>query len=157
MLLFSCQFSPVYKSNNLSVKLCSINVEQERASAELYEITFKNELKSILCNIRGSQTNYDLKWSITKNFRELIKSESNTARRYEETLSINFTIYDRGKEVTIYTDTVHSKGAYNILEDEIISTLSSRKSVESEIAIIAAKLTLDKIHLFMFKDENTKF
>ena len=48
------------------------------------------------------------------------------------------------------------KGAYNILEDEIISTLASKKSVELQIAIIGARLTLDKIHLFMLKDENSK-
>jgi len=28
--------------------------------------------------------------------------------------------------------------------------------VELQIAIIAARLTLDKIHLFMLKDENSK-
>ena len=51
---------------------------------------------------------------------------------------------------------VESKGAYNILEDEILSTLASQKSIDSQIAIIAARLTLDKIHLYMLKDENSK-
>jgi hypothetical protein len=99
-----------------------------------------------------------LEWDITKSYRELIKSEStNTTKRYEETLLIKFSIYNIENKDINYSDTVTSKGAYNILEDEAISTLASNIAIESQIAIIAAKLTLDKIHLFMLKNENSKF
>ena len=155
-LLFSCQFKPVYMSKNTGVKLCSIMVEEERKTAELYEIDFKKELESILCTKKINEVNYYLKWNMKKDYRELIKSESNTTKRYEETLSINFSIYHIKSGSIIYADKVSAKGAYNILEDEIISTLASKKSVELQIAIIAARLTLDKIHLFMLKDENSK-
>ena len=141
---------------NTGLKLCSIKIEEERKTAELYEIYFKKELKSILCTKKIDAINYYLKWNIKKNYRELIKSESNTTKRYEETLIINFSIYHIKSESIIYSDKVSAKGAYNILEDEIISTLASKKSVELQIAIIAARLTLDKIHLFMLKDENSK-
>ena len=143
-------------SKNTSVKLCSIKVDDERKTAELYEIDFKKELESILCSKKMNAANYYLKWHIKKNYRELIKSESNTAKRYEETLIINFSIYHIKSESIIYSDSVSAKGAYNILEDEIISTLASKKSVELQIAINAARLTLDKIHLFMLKNENSK-
>jgi len=156
LLLSSCQFSPVYKSANLGLKLCSIKVNDERSSAELYEIVFKNELKSILCTTNMSSPLYAIKWNITKSYRELIKSESNTAKRYEETLLINFSIYNIENNALVYNDTVSSKGAYTILEDEIISTLASNKAIESQIAISAARLTLDKIYLFMLKNENSK-
>ena len=155
-LLFSCQFKPVYMSENIGLKLCSIKVEDEKKSAQLYEIDFKKELESILCTKTINTANYYLKWAIKNNYRELIKSESNTTKRYEETLIINFSIYAIESDSIIYSDTVTSKGAYNILEDEIISTLASKKSVELQIAIIAARLTLDKIHLFMLKNENSE-
>ena len=157
-LLSSCQFNPVYMSNNLEDKLCTISVNDERKSAGLYEIEFKNELISILCTKKLGPPIYILEWNITKTYRELIKSEStNTTKRYEETLLINFSIYNIENKTIIYTDTVSSKGAYNILEDEVISTLASNIAIESQIAIIGAKLALDKIHLFMLKNENSKF
>ena len=155
-LLFSCQFRPVYLSDNTKNVLCSIKVENENNSALLYEMEYKNELKSILCTNKSEETNLLLKWSITKRYRELIKSESNTITRYEATLTVDFVIYDISSDTIIYSNIVESKGAYNILEDEIISTFASQKSIDSQIAIIAARLTLDKIHLFMLKDENSK-
>ena len=157
-LLSSCQFNPVYMSNNLEDKLCTISVDKERKSAGLYEIEFKNELISILCTKKLSPPIYMLEWDITKSYRELIKSEStNTTKRYEETLLIKFSIYNIENKDINYTDTVTSKGAYNILEDEVISTLASNVAIESQIAILGAKLTLDKIYLFMLKNENSKF
>ena len=157
-LLFSCQFNPVYMSGTYSNKLCSIRVADESSSAKLYEIDFKNELISILCTENMGPPKYDLKWSITKNYRQLLKSEStNTVKRYEETLVINFSIYNIENESIIFSETVSSKGAYNILEDEFISTFASKVAIESQIAVIAARLTLDKIHLFMLKNENSKF
>ena len=156
-LLLSCQFNPVYMYGNTSDKLCSIKVADEKQSARLFELNFKNELISILCKNNVGPPDYILKWHITKSFRELIKSESNTVRRYEETLLINFSIYNIESKTTVFSDFVTSKGAYNILEDEVISTLASKTSTESQIAIIAARLTLDKIQLFMLKDENSKF
>jgi len=156
LILFSCQFKSVYKSENINVKLCSIKVDNEKYPAALYEIIFKNELKSILCTTKRSKTNYFLKWTITKNYRELIKSETNSTRRYEETLRIKFTIFDSKNNTSVYSDIVAARGAYNILEDELISTIASKKAVELQIATIAARLTLDKIHLFMLKNENSE-
>ena len=155
-LLFSCQFKPVYLSDNIKNILCSIKVENETNSALLYEMDYKNELESILCANKLEETNFLLKWSIKKRYRELIKSESNTIKRYEASLIVDFVIYDISNDIIIYSNTVESKGAYNILEDEIISTLASQKSIDSQIAIIAARLTLDKIHLYMLKNENSK-
>ena len=156
LLLFSCQFKPVYLSDNTKNILCSIKVENEKNSALLYEMDYKNELKSILCPNKVEDTNFLMKWSIKKRYRELIKSESNTIKRYEASLIVDFVIYDISNDIIIYSNTVESKGAYNILEDEIISTLASQKSIDSQIAIIAARLTLDKIHLYMLKNENSK-
>ena len=45
-LLFSCQFKPVYFSDNTKNILCSIKIENETNSALLYEMDYKNELKS---------------------------------------------------------------------------------------------------------------
>jgi len=157
-LLFSCQFDPVYMSGKYSNKLCSIRVADESNTAKLYEVEFKNELISILCKENMGPPKYVLEWSITKTFRQLLKTEStNTVKRYEETLVINFSIYNSENKSILLSDTVSSKGAYNILEDEYISTFASKEAIESKIAIIAAKLTLDKIHLFMLKNENSKF
>jgi hypothetical protein len=105
---------------------------------------------------KTNESNYFLKWNVTKNYRELIKSASNATRRYEETMLIEFTIFDSKKNTSVYSDIIAAKGAYNILEDELISTITSKKTVELQIATIAARLTLDKIHLFMLKDENSE-
>ena len=156
LILFACQFKSVYKSENINFKLCSIKVDNEKNPATLYEVIFKNELKSILCTTKISKTNYFLKWTITKNYRELIKSESNSTRRYEETLLIKFTIFDSKNNTSVYSDIVAARGAYNVLEDALISTIASKKAVELQIATIAARLTLDKIHLFMLKNENSE-
>ena len=156
LILFSCQFKSVYKSENINFKLCSIKVDNEKNPATLYEVIFKNELKSILCTTKISKTNYFLKWTITKNYRELIKSESYMTSRYEETLRIKFVIFDSKNNTSVYSNIVTARGAYNILEDELISTITSKKAVELQIATIAARLTLDKIHLFMLKNENSE-
>ena len=156
LILFACQFKSVYKSENINFKLCSIKVDNEKNPATLYEVIFKNELKSILCTTKISKTNDFLKWAITKNYRELIKSESNSTRRYEETLLIKVTIFDSKNNTSVYSDIVAARGAYNVLEDELISTIASKKAVELQIATIAAQLTLDKIHLFMLKNENSE-
>jgi len=111
-----------------------------------------------LCTENMGPPKYVLEWRITKDYRQLLKSEStNSVKRYEETLVINFSIYNSENKSIILSDTINSKGAYNILEDEYISTFASKVNIESQIAIIAAKLTLDKIHLFMLKNENSKF
>ena len=52
------------------------------------------------------------------------------------------------KEV-IYADSIKSLGAYNILEDEVVSTMASKESVNSNISLNAARLVLDKLYLFM--------
>ena len=156
LILFSCQFKSVYKSENINFKLCSIKVDNEKNPATLYEVIFKNELKSILCTTKISKTNYFLKWTITKNYRELIKSELNLTSRYEKTLLINFAIFDSKNNTSVYSDIVTARGAYNVLEDALISTIASKKAVDLQIATIAARLTLDKIHLFMLKNENSE-
>ena len=146
-----CQFTPVYKNNNMISELCSINVNNEENSAPLHEIRFKNELKYILCDSNNSNIKYILDWEIQRNYRELIKSESNFTRRYEEIFLVMFSLVNIENNNVIYTDSVTSKGAYNMLEDEIISTVASKNSVSYHIATNAARLVLDKIYLFMSK------
>jgi hypothetical protein len=149
--LIGCQFTPVYKNNNIIPELCAIDVKNEKNSAPLYEIKFKNELQYILCGSNNSNIKYELNWEIVRNYRELIKSESNYTRRYEETFLVNFSISNIENNNIIYSDSVTSKGAYNMLEDEIVSTIASKNSVIYHIATNAAGLVLDKIYLFMSK------
>ena len=145
-----CQFEPVYKNENIISELCSIEVKNVKSTAQIFEISFKNELEYILCDKKPYKTNYILDWSIKRSFKELIKSESNFTRRHEETLEVTFSISDRSNN-TIYTDSIISKGAYNILEDEIISTKASKESLNADLSLNAAKFVLDKIYLFMRK------
>ena len=151
MPLIGCQFTPVYKSNNMIPELCSIDVKSEKNSAPLHEIKFKNELQYILCDSNNSNIKYILNWEIERNYRELIKSESNYTRRYEETFLVKFNISNIENNNIIYADRVISKGAYNMLEDEIVSTIASKNSVSYHIATNAARLVLDKIYLFLSK------
>ena len=146
-----CQFTPVYKNNNMISELCSINVNNEENSAPLHEIRFKNELKYILCDSNNNNIKYILNWEIQRNYRELIKSESNFIRRYEEIFLVRFSLVNIENNNVIYTDSITSKGAYNLLEDEIVSTIASKNSVSFHIATNAARLVLDKIYLFMSK------
>ena len=149
--LIGCQFTPVYKSVDIIPKLCSIDVKNEKNSAPLYEIKFKNELQYILCDSNNSAIKYELNWEILRNYRELIKSESNYTRRYEETFLVKFSLSNIENNNIIYSDSVTSKGAYNLLEDEIVSTIASKNSVSYHIATNAARLVLDKIYLFISK------
>ena len=80
LLLFSCQFKPVYLSDNTKNILCSIKVAHEGSSVPLFEMDYKNELESILCTNKLEEADFVLKWSMTKRYRELIKSESNTIK-----------------------------------------------------------------------------
>ena len=146
-----CQFTPVYKNNNMISELCSINVNNEKNSAPLHEIKFKNELQYILCDSNNSNIKYILNWEIRRNYRELIKSESNFIRRYEEIFLVKFSLVNIENNNVIYTDSITSKGAYNMLEDEIVSTIASENSVSYHIATNAARLVLDKVSLFMSK------
>ena len=149
--LIGCKFTPVYKKNNMISELCSINVNNEENSAPLHEIRFKNELKYILCDSNNNNIKYILNWEIQRNYRELIKSESNFTRRYEEIFLVRFSLVNIENNNVIYTDSITSKGAYNLLEDEIVSTIASKNSVSFHIATNAARLVLDKIYLFMSK------
>ena len=72
-------------------------------------------------------------------------------RRYEEIFLVEFSISNIENNNIIYSDSVTSKGAYNMLEDEIVSTIASKNSVSYDIATNAARLVLDKIYLFMSK------
>ena len=151
MPLMGCQFTPVYKNNNVIPKLCSIDVKNEKNSAPLYEIKFKKELQYILCDSNNNNIKYELTWEIERNYRELIKSESNYTRRYEETFLVKFSINNIENNNIIYSDSIISKGAYNMLEDEIVSTIASKNSVSYHIATNAARLVLDKTYLFLSK------
>ena len=145
-----CQFEPVYKNENIISELCSIKVKNIKSTAQIFEVNFKNDLEYILCDKKPYETNYLLDWSIKRSFKELIKSESNFTRRHEETLKVTFSISDASNN-TIYSDSIISKGAYNILEDEIISTKASKESLNADISLNAAKFVLDKVYLFMRK------
>ena len=145
-----CQFEPVYKNQSIISELCSIKVKNIESTAQIFEINFKNNLEYILCDKKSDETKYILDWRIERSFRELIKSESNFTRRHEETLKVTFSISDASNN-TIYSDSIISKGAYNILEDEIISTKASKESLNTDISLNAAKFVLDKVYLFMRK------
>ena len=145
-----CQFEAVYKNQNTISELCSIKVKNVKSTAQIYEINFKNDLEYILCDKKSDEAKYILDWSIERSFKELIKSESNFTRRHEETLKVTFSISDASNNI-IYTDNIISKGAYNILEDEIISTKASKESLNADLSLNAAKFVLDKIYLFMRK------
>ena len=145
-----CQFEPVYNNQNIISELCSIKVKNIKSTAQIFEVNFKNDLEYILCDKKPDETKYILDWSIERSFKELIKSESNFTRRHEETLKVTFSISDASNN-TIYTDSIVSKGAYNILEDEIISTKASKESLNADISLNAAKFVLDKVYLFMRK------
>ncbi len=145
-----CQFEPVYNSQNIISELCSIKVKNIKSTAQIFEVNFKNDLEYILCDKKSDETKYILDWKIERSFKELIKSESNFTRRHEETLKVTFSISDASNN-TIYKDSIISKGAYNILEDEIISTKASKESLNADISLNAAKFVLDKVYLFMRK------
>ena len=145
-----CQFEPVYNNQNIISELCSIKVKNIKSTAQIFEVNFKNDLEYILCDKKSDETKYILDWKIERSFKELIKSESNFTRRHEETLKVIFSISDASNN-TIYKDSIISKGAYNILEDEIISTKASKEALNADISLNAAKFVLDKVYLFMRK------
>ena len=144
---------PVYNNQNIISELCSIKVKNIKSTAQIFEVNFKNDLEYILCDKKSDETKYILDWKIERSFKELIKSESNFTRRHEETLEVTFSIFDKSNNA-IYTDSIISKGAYNILEDEIVSTKASKESLNADISLNAAKFVLDKVYLFMRKNEN---
>ena len=145
-----CQFEPVYNNQNIISERCSIKVKNIKSTAQIFEVNFKNDLEYILCDKKSDETKYILDWKIERSFKELIKSESNFTRRHEETLKVTFSISDADNNI-IYSDNIISKGAYNILEDEIVSTKASKESLNTDISLNAAKFVLDKIYLFMRK------
>ena len=147
--LLACRFEPVYKNENIIPTLCSIEIKNINTSALLYEIKFKNELEYILCSDKITDIKYILNFEIERSFRELIKSESNFTTRHEETLLVKFNVVDTYTKEVIYADSIKSLGAYNILEDEVVSTMASKESVNSNISLNAARLVLDKLYLFM--------
>ena len=152
--LSACHFEPVYKNKNIISELCYIKVKEITPGARLYEINFKNELQYILCDKKEVSYKYLLEWKIERNLKELIKSESNTTRRFEETFRIKFNILNISNNDIIYSNEIISKGFYNILEDEIMTTKASKESLDYHLPINAARLVLDKIYLFMRKNEN---
>jgi len=147
--LAGCHFEPVYKNENIISELCSIQINNIKPSAQIYEVNFKNELQYILCDKKLMDKKYTLDWEINRSFKELIKSESNFTRRHEETLKVTFSLTEESNGKVIYSDSIISIGAYNILEDEIISTKASKESLDSDVSLNAARLVLDKLYLFI--------
>jgi len=152
--LNACHFEPVYKNKNIISELCSIKVKEIKPGSQLYEINFKNELQYILCDKKKVNYKYLLDWNIERSLKELIKSESNMTRRFEESFLIKFNILDISNNIIIYSDEIVSKGAYNVHEDAIIGTKASKESLGYHIPINSARLVLDNIYLFMRKNEN---
>ena len=149
-----CNFKPMYEEKVFITSLCEIKVAKARAESKHYEELFKNELENSLCPSFARSKKYLLNWEITKNKNELIGSNTNRAVRYETKLNLSFSLINIKNNKIIYNDTAYSSSEYNVLEDEIISTLASEKNTEEIIIKNLKEIILNKIYLYMANNEN---
>ena len=149
-----CNFKPMYEEKVFITSLCEIKVAKARDESKHYEEMFKNELENSLCPSFTKSKKYLLNWEIAKNKTELIGSNTNRTVRYETKLNISFSLININKNEILYNDTAYSSSEYNVLEDEIISTLASEKNTEEIIIKNLKEIILNKIYLYMVNNEN---
>ena len=150
----SCNFKPIYQEQTFLDLLCEIKIADTRPESKHYEELFKNELNNYICSNSSSPKKYLLNWLITKSKSELIGSNSNRTVRYEMKLTTSFSLIHIADNKTLYSDTVYSSSEYNVLEDEIISTLASEKNTEELIVKNLKEIILNKIYLYAVNNEN---
>ena len=111
-------------------------------------------MQSSLCLTPKNPPKYFLNWKINKTKTELIGSGSNRTIRYELSLKTEYTITNSKDGKVIFKDMVYSSSEYNVLEDQIISTLASEKATEEMIVKNIKIIILNKIYLFAENNEN---
>lgn len=156
LLILSCNLQPLYKTSNISKSLCDIKISDTKAESTHYEEIFKNKMQNTLCSLPQNSAKYLLLWEIAKNKEELIGSGDNKIIRYQMKLSVKYELIDIINNNTLYKDEVYSNAEYNVLEDEMVSTIASEKFSESIIAKNLTSIIIDKIYLFMANNENSK-
>ena len=149
-----CNFKPMYEEKVFLTSLCEIKVAKARDESKHYEEMFKNELENSLCPSFTKSKKYLFNWEITKNKSELIGSNTNRTLRYETKLNISFSLININNNEILYNDKAYSSSEYNVLEDEIISTLASEKNTEEIIIKNLKEIILNKIYLYMVNNEN---
>ncbi len=144
----------MYQGKTFLDSLCKIKIADTSSQSKHYEEIFKNELNNTICPNSSNPKKYLLNWLITKNKTELIGSNTNRTVRYEIKLTTSFSLINIDDNKTVYSDTVYSSSEYNVLEDEIISTLASEKNTEELIAKNLKEIILNKIYLYIVNNEN---
>ena len=153
-LNIGCDFKPIYQQSKFTNILCEIKVANTKDESKEYEEIFKNKMQSSLCLNPSKQPKYVLAWDIIRSKIELIGTEANRTVRYELNLKITFSLIETSNGKTVFSDTINSGSEYNILEDEIISTLASEKSAEEMIVKNLNNVIIDKIYMFAQSHEN---
>jgi len=154
LLNLGCNLQPLYKTSHISEILCNIKVSDAKAESNYYEEIFKNEMQNSLCDLQQDSPKYLLRWNITKSKSQLIGSKDNKTVRYKIILSIKYELTDMINNKALYADNTYSSAEYNVLEDEMVSTIASEKFSEEVIAKNLTNIILDKIYLFMSNNEN---
>ena len=111
-------------------------------------------MQNSLCDLQQDSPKYLLRWNITKSKSQLIGSKDNKTVRYKIILSIKYELTDMINNKALYADNTYSSAEYNVLEDEMVSTIASEKFSEEVIAKNLTNIILDKIYLFMSNNEN---
>ena len=156
LLNLGCNLQPLYRTSHISEILCNIRVSDTKAESNHYEEIFKNEMQNSLCDQPQDSAKYLLRWNITKNKNQLIGSKDNKTVRYKIILSIQYELINMSNNKALYADKTYSSAEYNVLEDEMVSTIASEKFSEEIIAKNLTNIILDKIYLFMANNENPK-
>tara|TARA_B100000686_G_scaffold354825_1_gene467498 strand:- start:11513 stop:12043 length:531 start_codon:yes stop_codon:yes gene_type:complete len=156
LFILSCNLKPLYEEYNFEKTLCNIKVSQSKPESAHYEEIFKNEMENSLCAYANNSAKYVLQWNITKSKEELIGSDTNKTIRYQLKLSIEYALVNIINKKVLYKDTIYSSAEYNILEDEMLSTIASEQFNEAITAKNLTNIIKDKIYLFMVNNENSK-
>ena len=156
LFILSCNLRPLYEESNFKNNLCDIKVSQTKPESKHYEELFKNEMENSLCSYPKNSSKYLLQWDITKSKEELIGSDTNKTIRYQLKLSIEYKLVDIINRKTLFKDSIYSSAEYNILEDEMLSTIASEQFNEAISTRNLTNIIKNKIYLFMVNNENSK-
>ena len=130
LCLHGCNLEPIHKKKETSNYFCTIDIEQPKSNLIFYELNFYNQLNLKFCKNKSYPKSLFLKWTITKSSTGLITAKNAAVSRYEVVLKITFQLINNKSSDIIYTDTIKSKAAHNVLEDELFSTLTAERNAE---------------------------
>ena len=138
MVISSCGFEPVYKTNPSSNSEASLKVLLGQINIPIISGRIGHKLRNYLIHDLGSNSGiknhqYNLLIKIETDKSPLLIQDDDKVSRYNLNLIATFVLIDTHKKSTIYEAHARSVGSFNVVSSEF-ATLMAEKDAENRAA-----------------------